>query len=121
MVYISRVASTKCLVVITSEDLKWNKHVINKICKSIVLNKVRNVLLLGLLSIYCRPTLILPDSQYCNIVRARNYSTNLHKLYVLQKRTSVLSVSLNDVITLYYLKDSFIFICIYFYISFLYH
>ena len=34
--------------------------------------------------LYC--TLILPYYQYCNIVWASDYPTNLYKLYMLQKR-----------------------------------
>ena len=81
--------STKSLGVIISEDLKWKEHtnvVSNKVSKSIdVLNKIRYVLPVSVLSIlYC--TLILPYYQYCNIVWASDYPTNLYKLYMLQKR-----------------------------------
>ena len=81
--------SIKLLGVIISEDLKWKEHtnvVSNTVSKSIgVLNKIRYVLPVSVLSIlYC--TLILPYYQYCNIVWASDYPTNLHKLYMLQKQ-----------------------------------
>ena len=67
--------------VIISEKLKWKERTIavsNKVSKSIgVLNNIRYILPVSVLSIlYC--TLILPYYQY--------YPTNLHKLYMLQKR-----------------------------------
>ena len=85
---ITRVVSTKFVGVIISEDLKWKEHtnvVSNKVSKSIgVLNKIKYVLPVSVLSIlYC--TLILPCYQYCNIVCASDYPTNLHKLYMVQK------------------------------------
>ena len=46
---------------------------------------MRYILPIGTLSIfYC--TLILPYYQYCNSVWASDYPTNLHELYILQKR-----------------------------------
>ena len=75
--------------VIISEDLKWKEHtnvVSNKVIKSIgVLNKIRYILPVNVLSILCC-TLILPYYQYCNNVWASDYPTNLHKLYMLLKR-----------------------------------
>ena len=70
------------LDVIINEDLKWNEHVAtiaNKVSKSLgVLNKVKKILPYGILStLYC--TLILPYYQYCNIVCASDYPTNLNK------------------------------------------
>ena len=81
--------SIKFVGVIISEDLKWKEHtnvVSNKVSKSIgVLNKIRYVQPVSVLStLYC--ILILPYYQYCNIVWASDYPTNLHKLYMLQKR-----------------------------------
>ena len=83
---ITRMVSTKFVGVIISEDLKWKEHtnvVSNKGSKSIgALNKIRYILPVSVLSIfYC--TLILPYYQYCNIVWASDYPTNLHKLYML--------------------------------------
>ena len=82
-------AFTKFLGVIISEDLKWKEHtkvVCNNVTKAIrVINKVSYILPVSVLSIlYC--ILVLPYYQYCNIVWASDYPTNLHKLYMLQKR-----------------------------------
>ena len=85
---ITRLVSTKFVGVIISEDLTWKEHtnvLSNKVSKSIgVLNKIRYILHVSVLSKLCC-ILILPYYQYCNI-RASDYPTDLHKLYMLQKR-----------------------------------
>ena len=105
---ITRVVSTKFVGVIISENLKWKEHtnvVSNKVSKSIgVLNKIRYIVPDSVLSIlYC--TLILPYYQYCSIVWASDYPTNLHKLYLLQNEPFVSLAKLSGVTTSpYYLK-----------------
>ena len=77
--------SNKFLDVIICDDLKRKEHtnvVSNKVSKSIgVLNKIRYICPLVFYLYY-----ITPYYQYCNIVWASDYPTNLHKLYMLQKR-----------------------------------
>ena len=84
---ISRAAPTKFTDVVIDEDLKRDEHITtaaSKISKSIgVLNKVRKILPVRVLSIILY--IILPPYQYCNIVWARDYPTNLHKFPILQK------------------------------------
>lgn len=57
-----------------------------KIAKPIgVINKVKDFILVhARRQLYC--TLILPYLQYCNIVWGNCYSTNLDKIFKLQKR-----------------------------------
>ena len=105
----TRKVSIKFVGVIISEDLKWkvNTNVTsNKVNKSIgVLNKVRYILPVSVLSIlYC--TLILPYYQYCDIAWASDHPTNLHKLYMLQKRAIRITSQAKCVTTPpYYLKE----------------
>ena len=58
----------------------------NKVSKSVgVIHKMKYALPVSVLPILYI-TLILPYDQYCNMVWACNYPSNLHNLSVLQKR-----------------------------------
>lgn len=86
---IEQVDSIKFLGVLIHENLNWKPHInliALKISKSIgVINKIKFFIPIHIrISLY--NTLILPYLQYCNIVWAKTYPTNLDKLYKLQKR-----------------------------------
>ena len=101
----ARLASTKFLGFIISEDLKRKEHisiVANKISKSLlVLNKVRNILLLEcypyyiVLSYYLIINIVM---LYGQVITQLIYITCMHYRSVL----SILSVSVNGMITLLY-------------------
>ena len=83
---IAKVNSSKFLRIIVDEKLKWKVHIIavaNKVSKSLgVIYKMKNALPVSILPMLYS-TLILPYYQYCNMVWAFNYPSNLHKLSVL--------------------------------------
>ena len=99
--------STKFLGVIISDDLKWKEHtnvVSNRVSKSIgVLNKVRYILPVGVLStLYC--TLIISYYQYCNIIWASDYLSNLQNYVCCKNELFVWLAKLSGVTTPPYLS-----------------
>ena len=86
---ISKINSSKYLGIIIDEKYKWQEHinaVTNKENISLgVIYKIKNALPVSILPLL-HSTLILPYDQYCNIVWACNYPSNLHKLSVFKKR-----------------------------------
>ena len=86
---ITKVHYSKVLGIIIDEKLKWQEHinaVANKVSKSLgVIYKMKTALPVSILPMLYS-TLILQYYQYCNMVWACNYPSNLHKLSVLQKR-----------------------------------
>ena len=86
---IANIHSSKFLWIIIDEKLKWQEHinaVANKVSKSLsVIYKMKNALPVSILPMLYS-TLILLYYQYCNMVSACKYPSNLHKLSVLQKR-----------------------------------
>ena len=88
-IVITKVYSSKFLEIIIDEKLKWQEHinaVANKVSKSLgVIYKMKNDLPVSILPMLYS-TLTLPYYQYCNMVWACHYTSNLHKLSVLQKR-----------------------------------
>ena len=87
-IVITKVNSSKFLGIIIDEKLIWQEHinaVANKVSKSLgVIYKMKNALSVSIL-LMLYSTRILPYYQYCNILWACNYPSNLHKLSVLQK------------------------------------
>jgi hypothetical protein len=90
---IERATSTKFLGVIIQENLSWSNHIstiITKINKNTgILRALQYKLPTGtLLTLY--NTLIYPYLQYCNIAWGSQQSCHLTKLFICQKRLSVL-------------------------------
>ena len=86
---IQQVKENTFLGVILDENLSWKPHisqVSNKISKSIGIIRKSSFYLLksSLCTLYF--SLIYPYLQYCNIVWASTYESNLKRLIVLQKR-----------------------------------
>ena len=86
---IEQVSSITFLGVHIHENLDWKPHINSvslKMSKSIgVINKIKSLIsATARRSLYC--TLVLPYIQYCNIIWAKTYSTNLGKIFKLQKR-----------------------------------
>ena len=84
-----RLATTKFLGTYINEHLDWKPHISHvalKMAKSIgIINKVKHFITSPTRRIlYC--SLVLPYIQYCNIVWAKTYPTNLDKIMKLQKR-----------------------------------
>ena len=86
---ISRVTDTLFLGVIIDETLSWKPHIsciANKIAKSIgIISRARFYLNKTSLR-FLYYTMIYPYLQYCNIVWASTYISNLKRIVVLQKR-----------------------------------
>ena len=85
---IKRLATTKFLGTYINEHLDWKphiSHVVLKMAKSIgIINKVKYFITSPTRRIlFC--SLVLPYIQYCNIVWAKTYNTNLDKIMKLQK------------------------------------
>ena len=78
---IAKVHSSKFLGIIIDQKLKWQEHlnaVANKVSKSLgEIYKMKNILPMSILPMLYS-TLILPYYQYCNMVWACNYPSNLH-------------------------------------------
>ena len=86
---IKRLATTKFLGTYINEHLDWKPHISHvalKMAKSIgIINKVKHFITSPTRrTLYC--SLVLPYIQYCNIVWAKTYPTNLDKIMKLQKR-----------------------------------
>ena len=86
---IEQVSSIIFLGVHIHEHLDWKPHINSvslKMSKSIgLINKIRSLIsATARRLLYC--TLVLPYIQYCNIIWAKTYSTNLEKIFKLQKR-----------------------------------
>ncbi len=86
---ISQVEEVSFLGVILDNHLSWKSHVShlsNKISKSIGIIRKSSFFLIktSLLTLYY--SMIYPYLQYCNIVWASTYASNLSRLVILQKR-----------------------------------
>ena len=86
---IDQVEKIVFLGVILDDKLSWKSHisqVSTKISKSIGIIRKSSFFLLkqSLFTLYY--SLVYPYLQYCNIVRASTYASNLFRLVVLQKR-----------------------------------
>ena len=84
---INRLATVKFLGIDINEHLDWKPHMAAlKMAKSIgIINKVKYYITSQTRrTLYC--SLVLPYLQYCNIVWAKTYPTNLDKILKLQKR-----------------------------------
>ena len=86
---INRLATTKFLGTYINEHLDWKPHILQvatKMAKSIgIINKAKYYITSPTRrTLYC--SLVLPYIQYCNIVWAKTYPTNLNKILKLQKR-----------------------------------
>ena len=95
---IDQVNSTTFLGVHINQHLDWKPHINHialKMSKSIgVINKTKSFISVNARrSLYC--TLVLPYIQYCNIVWAKSYTTNLEKILKLQKRVIRIIVMLD--------------------------
>ena len=86
---INKVSSTKFLGIEIDDELNW-KTQIDKIKSKIssaigIIGRIRyKINTATALLLY--DTLILPHLYYCNIIWASNYKSNLHKIFILQKR-----------------------------------